>query len=499
MGVNWDHIIYGFLPLWMLALTVLVLMGSSLFLTGKKEVLFCRSFTIGSLLATAFILFRQWQSYGMSVFADILIVSRFNLFLAILIVLASLLTVLVSAHFVSNFENLKKPEFYTLIVLATLGMLMMNMSLNLLFIFLGLELASLCFYILIALRQENRWANEAAIKYFLMGSVASALFLYGIAFFYGATQELNLQALRGIAVTAGELLYLKIAFLLLFIGAAFKLALFPFHLWVPDVYQGSPTLLTGWMASTVKAAVFGVFLTLLSLFNNLSDPAWLENKTIIALLSATAGLTMLVGNLLAIRQHFVKRLLACSSIAHAGYLLIALATAMHRGPQVAFAVSALLFYLLVYTIMTLGAFFCVSLLSRAENDDLQLAELAGLGRTHPQIAFYLSIFMLSLAGIPPTAGFIAKYTLFIYASERGLYGLLVVGIVASLVGLYYYLKVIALMYFSEPGPDSLPALSTIEAKPAYYFSTFLIVCLAILSVALGVFPEDYLLWSWFSK
>ena len=339
---------------------------------------------------------------------------------------------------------------------------------------------------LIALRSNWHNANEASLKYFLLGALGAATFLYGSAFFYGATHSLSLSALSGAALDHTQLQYLILGGMLLCIGFLFKLALFPFYFWLPDVYQGSSSLVAGWMATIVKVAVFGAFFGLLTRL----VPWMMPPLHLLLLLSA--GASLIVGNLLAVQQKKLKRLFACSSISHAGYILLALAAGTANPDWDAASAGPMLYYLLVYTLMTLGAFLLLSLLSPDEADDLDIAHLHGLYRFHPRLAITLSVFLLSLAGLPPMAGFFAKYSLLVYAFGRGETGLVTLGILTTLIGFYYYLKVIVAMFFKEPTPLTI---RPVPAKAHNSLAIFIVTFLAIAILVLGIFPQTYLKWA----
>jgi NADH-quinone oxidoreductase subunit N len=361
------------------------------------------------------------------------------------------------------------PELYILVVFAASGMMVFAASLDLIATFLGLEILSISLYVLAGMSRRKILANEASLKYFLLGAFASGFFLYGIALMYGMAQSTNLQVIAAaLPRLSGEPLFLLGAGLLA-VGFAFKVGAAPFHFWVPDVYQGSPTVVTGFMASGAKASAFAALAMVFVLTVNLARTPM---TTVFALLAAA---TMVLGNLVALAQTNVKRMLAYSSVAHAGYLLIAIATATHD------AMAGMLFYLSAYMVTSIGAFGIVGLVENAEQEGTDLAQFRGLGRRHPLLGALLSLFLFSLIGLPPFAGFFGKYYVFYAAIVKGLTWLTIVGVVTSMISLYYYLRVIVSMYFEGDGDGAAPALD-MASRVA------LLLCAAAVLV-FGFFPQ----------
>jgi len=331
-------------------------------------------------------------------------------------------------------------EYYALLLAATLGMILMAASNDLITIFLGLELMSLALYILVGFRRGRLDSSEAALKYFLLGAFASGFLLYGIALLYGATGTTNLGRMAlflGDSPMLGNPL-LMAGGLLVLAGFGFKVAAVPFHMWTPDAYEGAPTTVTGFMSAGAKAAGFAALLRLAIVALPGLQADWRPLLTWIAIL------TMTVGNITALLQTNVKRLLAYSSIAHAGYLLVAVVAGGLAGG------SAALFYLAVYSLMNLGAFGVLALLGREQEERVMVSDLAGLGQRHPGLAAAMTVFMLSLGGIPPTAGFMGKVYVFGVAVDAGLVPLVIVGVLNSVVSIYYYLRITVVMYMREP-------------------------------------------------
>ena len=350
----------------------------------------------------------------------------------------------VSVLFAWNYNQrtrIGQPEFYSLLLTAIMGMVVMAASNDLITIFLGLELMSLSLYVMVGFRRNQLESNEAALKYFLLGAFASAFLLYGIALLYGATGTTNLQRIGdflGDTPLAGQPLVLA-GGLLVMTGFLFKVAAVPFHMWTPDAYQGAPTSVTGFMSAGAKAAGFAALLRILLRALPTMQHDWQP------LLSVVAMLTMTVGNVTALLQNNVKRMLAYSSIAHAGYILVALAAGGAEGS------AAAVFYLAVYSSMNLGAFALLTMMGRGSDEPVLVSDLAGLGFRQPLAGLALTLFMVSLGGIPPTAGFMGKVLVFGAAVKAGLvWPLVVVGVLNSVVSVFYYLRITVALYMREP-------------------------------------------------
>lgn len=356
----------------------------------------------------------------------------------------AVLAVLLSLNYVSR-ERILMPEYYLLVVLATVGMLLIGGAADLIIVFLGIELMSICVYVLAGIDRRSALGAEAALKYFLLGAFASGFLLYGIALIYGATGTTNLT-LIDFQTTSLDLesnLMFVVGIGLLFVGFAFKVAAVPFHMWAPDVYDGAPTPITAFMAAAVKAAAFAGLVRVS--VHALGDAigAWQEIAWWLA------AITMAAGNLMALAQRHIKRMLAYSSVGHAGYLLVAVTSGTETGA------GAFLFYALAYTLMTLGAFAVVAAVGRDGERDLRIDDFAGLAAGRPWLAFAMAVFMLSLLGFPGTAGFIGKWYVLSAAVETNHWGLAVVLVGASVVSAGYYLPVIMQMYMRGPrAPDA---------------------------------------------
>ena len=341
---------------------------------------------------------------------------------------------------------INKAEYYALMLASIMGMIVMAASNDLITIFLGLELMSLSLYVMVGFRRSRLDSTEAALKYFLLGAFASGFLLYGIALLYGATGTTNLARLAAFVADTplpGNPL-LVIGALLVFTGFAFKVAVVPFHMWTPDAYEGAPTSVTGFMSAGAKAAGFAALLRIGLRVLGPVDADWTS------LLAVLAFLTMTVGNLTALMQQNLKRMLAYSSIAHAGYILVAIAAGGTDGA------AAAVFYLAVYSFMNLGAFAILAMMGKDREERVLLSDLAGLGFRQPLLGIAMTVFMISLGGIPPTSGFMGKIAVFSAAMKRPeLLWLVIAGVLNSVVSVYYYLRVTVSLYMKEPQGDGV--------------------------------------------
>jgi NADH-quinone oxidoreductase subunit N len=358
-------------------------------------------------------------------------------------------------------------DIYSLIIFSLIGMVMLANSNDLIMTFIGLETMSICLYVMAAMYKRDPRSNEAGLKYFLLGAFATGFFLYGIALIYGGAGSTNFSRMDLAALASNAMFYPGVG--LLVIGFLFKVSAFPFHAWVPDVYTGTPTPLTGFMATGSKAAAF----ISLAAFINL-HPAIAQDPKFEYILIGCAILTMVYGNIVAARQTNLKRMLAYSSIAHSGYVLLAV-NGGERGME------AVIFYMLIYTLMNIGAFGLVGM-AESTHEDNSLSSWKGFGRKNPWMGAALSIFLFSLAGIPPFAGFMGKYFVFAAAIGNGIIVPAVVGILTSVVGAYYYISVVKSMYFDDK--DEPKVITSKDMGPVAG-----IVILVILVLAFGVFPS----------
>jgi NADH-quinone oxidoreductase subunit N len=412
-----------------------------------------------------------------SAFNESILLDNFTNFFTVIFLLAAALTILSSIHYLRQ-TGIHEGEFYMLVLFATVGMILMAAANDLIVFFLGLETMSVAVYVLAGSWRADSRSSEAAMKYFLMGAFATGFLLYGIALIYGATGSTNLNRIAAYLLDepSGWPLYLVGGGFLLLVGFAFKVGAVPFHFWVPDVYEGAPTPVTGFMSVAVKAAAFAAWARILMHKLSPLDGDWVFPLWIIAI-----G-TMTLGNLLAITQTSVKRMLAYSSIAHAGYLLIAMVVGGEWGGM------PLVFYLLTYACMTIGAFAVLSWLAEGGNTRETYRDFAGLGFKRPFIALAMSLFMLSLAGFPPLAGFVGKFYLFRAAILSGHVDLAIIGVLNSLLSVVYYLRVIVAMYMEE---------GEVEGK-SFGEAPFVYAAIALAMIAtvyLGILPAAALDWS----
>jgi NADH-quinone oxidoreductase subunit N len=428
---------------------------------------------IVGMVVTAITALTLWNTSS-STLSDAITIDRFGLFFTLLFCLTTVLTLLMSMSYLEHTE-IRTGDFYSLVMFATVGMMLMATATDLLVIFLGLEVMSISAYALAGIARGQVRSNEAAMKYFLLGAFATGFLLFGIALVFGATGSMTLPAIAGKVAQIGgqEKVLLTAGIALLLVGFGFKMAAVPFHAWAPDVYEGSPTTVTGFMAVGIKAATFAAFTriflhTLGSLHGDWSGALWV-----------LAALTMTVGNVIALMQSNIKRMLAYSSIAHGGYLLVGVVGA---GPE---GGSAILFYLISYAFMTLGAFAVVVAVGRAGEPNELLDDYAGIAFRSPFLGVAMSVFMLSLAGIPPLGGFIGKFYVFSAAVQSGYVGLAVIGVLNSVVSVYYYVGVLVRMYMTE-GPTEVTPTSR---RP--YLFVALVATLAG-TVLIGLFPAPLL-------
>lgn len=409
-----------------------------------------------------------------TVFYDMLFVGGFASFIKILVMGGALLSVVLSIPYLERI-NQNIGEVYSLILFASVGMMVLGTANNLIAIFVGLETMSICLYVLAGLVREDEGGNEAALKYFILGAFSTGFFLYGIALIYGATETMYLSEFAA-AVQSGASPMLWGGLALLLIGFLFKVSAVPFHMWTPDVYQGAPTTITAFMSTASKSAAFGSLI--LVLMSIVPSDRW---STV---LSVVAVATMVGGNLVALAQKNVKRMLAYSSIAHAGYLLVALAAGTPEG------YSGALFYLLVYTIMNVGAFGVMAVLEwdGVTGRTQTLDSLAGIGYRKPMLGVAMGFFMFSLTGFPPLGGFFGKYAVFAPAVSAGLTWLVIVGLLASAASAYYYLRVLYVFWMktSDETPDALVASRSTFHVPVS--SAVVIAFCALALLVLGVYP-----------
>ncbi|MGE0764373.1 MAG: NADH-quinone oxidoreductase subunit N [Bdellovibrionales bacterium] len=374
-------------------------------------------------------------------------------------------------------NNHQFSEFVFLLLNSAAGMLLVSWSNDLIFFFVGLEMMSLCLYVLIAMSSEERLSKEAAFKYFLLGSFASAILLYGIAFVFGTSGTTSIPALAEQAnqlMATNRLFMVGLVFLIL--GLCFKVSIFPLHAWTPDVYQGAPTPVTAFMATGAKTATFVLFLRVMTTDALAGEQA----ERFVDVLQWLAAFTILAGNIAAVMQNNLKRMLAYSSIAHSGYIMVGLVVAALGGTD-PLGGSSVVFYLVAYSLMTVGAFGILSIFEKDEDASLKVEDLKGLAKRRPWLALCLTLFLLSMAGIPPTIGFFGKFFIFSAAVKAGLVWLAIWGVFGSVIGVYYYLRPIVYMYMADE--------EGAEVAEERYLSMGLVSIAAVLVVLLGIFSS----------
>jgi NADH-quinone oxidoreductase subunit N len=419
-------------------------------------------------LATAWS--ERWL-YGGSFFGGTYEISGITLIFDVTFLLAGILATLFAREYLER-EGIEAGEFYALLMWGTVGMMMMAKGLDLLIVILGLELLSICIFILVGYHRRLPVSNEASVKYFLMGAFATGFILYGTALFYGATQSTSFAHMADAFQHADPSNpMLTIAFILLMAGFGFKLAAAPFHPWAPDVYQGAPSPVAGWLSVAPKAATLIALARLFLAMGPVFQQAhW---GKVVATLSI---LSMLIGNAVAIAQRDLKRMLAYSGIAHIGYMLIAMISV--RGDSIA----AVAVYTITYALMNIGAFGVVSMLAKNQNDPQTLDDVAGLGFRRPFYGLALAVCMFSLSGLPPTAGFISKLYIFKTAVESGHTTVALIGILASIISVYYYLRVVYYLYMKEASE----ATATFAEGGVFATGALVISMIGILGI--GLFP-----------
>ena len=376
------------------------------------------------------------ENYGLA-FSNMVRVDSFSVFFHFLIIAIAAVVILSSFEYLSV-QRIRAGEYYALILFGAVGMGLMSSAIELVLIFIALEISSISTYILAGFRRQEAASSESSLKYFLLGSFATAFFLYGVAMMFGATGSTNIDTISRTLQAGPVQLLVYIAMALMLVGLGFKVAAAPFHIWTPDVYEGAPAPVVGFMSTAPKAAAFAVLLRVVFAINA-PGRFWL--------IWVAAALSMTLGNVGALVQTNVKRLLAYSSIAHAGYLLVAFAL---TGDDTSAGISAAMFYTAAYAAMNVGAFAVISHFANAGERYVTLEDYEGLGRSSPLLAATLTVFLLSLIGIPITGGFFAKFYVFSAALKANLIWLTLIGVINSAIGAYYYLRVIVVMYMREP-------------------------------------------------
>jgi NADH-quinone oxidoreductase subunit N len=454
-------------PLLVIVGTALLVLILDLVLPRRTRASLALATIVGMVIAmlASLLLSAEAPLRFMTASPSMMVLDTYAIFFNLLILTGGILTILASVNYLEEMQA-HHGEYYVLILCAVAGMMTMAAATDLITVFLGLEVMSIPVYILAGFTRRRVRSNEAALKYFLLGAFATGFFLYGIALIYGATGTTDLAGIRA----AWQPTPLGLAGLgLVLVGFGFKVSSVPFHMWTPDVYEGAPTPVTGFMAVGVKAAAFAAFVRVFFVAFDVSA------DKLNALLWILAVATMTVGNIAAIAQSNIKRMLAYSSIAHAGYLLVGMVAGTIAGQ------AAVLYYLLVYTFMNLGAFAVIILLVRNGEEREQIDDMAALGYARPALGLAMTLFMLSLGGIPPTAGFMGKFFLLRAALEAHYYWLVIFMVLNAVVSMYYYLRVILVIYRSEPAQDLRPVAPSTACALALGIS-------ALATLFLGIFP-----------
>jgi NADH-quinone oxidoreductase subunit N len=434
------------LPEIVLAAGALLLLMLGVF-AGERAAGVVNWLAIGLLLATGALVIWLPGEHA-TLFGGSFVVGPFERFMKVLALAGSATAILMSLDYMAA-QNQSRYEYAVLILLSTLGMLLLVSAGDLIALYLGLELMSLCLYVLAAIYRDSVRSTEAGLKYFVLGALSSGMLLYGCSLIYGFTGTVGFAGIAQAATHGGIGLIFGLVFL--FAGLCFKVSAVPFHMWTPDVYEGSPTPVTAFFAASPKVAAIAIFIrAAVDAFPGIAGE-WQQILVFVSIAS------MVLGAFAAIGQRNIKRLMAYSSIGHMGFALIGLASATAQGVQ------GVMIYMTIYVTMTLGTFAVILAMRRDGGPVENINDLAGLARTNPAMAFFLAMLLFSLAGIPPLAGFFAKFYVFLAAIQAGLYALAVIGVLASVVGAYYYLYIIKIMYFDEPAQEFLPMPGELKA------------------------------------
>jgi len=463
-------------PLAFLTVWACVLLLIDLFIPKDRKGITALLAALGLALTLGFTLTQiGMQQTG---FMGMVVADGFSTFVNALLLVSGLLGVALAYGYVKRM-GLERGEYYTLLLFSVTGMMLMAQAADLIVVFLALELLSIPLYVLAAFARPNIESEEAGIKYFLLGAFATGFVVYGTALVFGATGMTNLSAIVTAASNGtSNLLLLSIGSALILVGLGFKIAVVPFHMWTPDVYQGAPSAVTAFMSSGAKIAGFAALLRVFAT----AFPSIASDMT--GIFWALAALTMILGNVIAISQTNIKRLLAYSSIAHAGYILMAFVP--YGNPDVApVSIAAGLFYLVAYAITNFGAWGVVIALEKSEGRGLEIGDYAGLARKHPALAAPMAVFMLSLIGLPPTIGLVGKFYLFRAVIAGGFTGLAIIGVLTSLISAYYYLRVVVIMYMRDGEPET-------EHEAFLDLTTILT---AVATVVISLVPQFLFAWA----
>ena len=467
------------LPQMILVATALIILVIGVFKEWAKGAFIGHVSLLGSVLALVSVVFTRPAGPPFSSFSGMVLTDGFSFFLTLVICLIIVLTILVSLSYQNFFANVNCGEYYALVLFAGVGMIFMATAGNLILLFVALETMSIAIYALTGFHKNQLKSGEAALKYFLLGAFGSAFLLYGFAFVYGTTGSLDIIKIANFIRTHPQIIqfkFLVVGLVLMTAGFGFKISMVPFHMWTPDAYEGAPTSITGFMATGVKAAAFATLIRAILVPLAPMQGSWMT------IMWVAAFLTMTVGNIIALAQDNVKRMLAYSSIAHAGYILLGFVAGTK------FAQAGMLFYLMAYAFMNIGAFAVVALLCRKGEEFNSISDFSGLGFKYPALGFVMSVFLFSLAGIPPTGGFMGKFYIFTEALRSGYVWLVIAAGVNSVISIYYYLRVVVVMYF-QPQPSENPLMLAAISPEA-------VVALAATATAvlfMGIFPSYF--WS----
>jgi NADH-quinone oxidoreductase subunit N len=468
--------IFAILPLLVLAGWAILLVILDLFIPKSRKGITALLAVLGLTLGLGLSI--SQFGHQSTAFNGMVTVDGFAVFLWVIILASGMLGIALAYDYNKRI-GIERGEYYTLMLFSICGMLLMSTASDLIVIFLALELLSIPLYVLAGFARPRLDSEEAALKYFLLGAFAGGFVVYGTALIFGATGSTDLARIVA-AINSGtaNLSLLVVGAALILVGFGFKVAAVPFHMWTPDVYQGSPSAVTAFMAVGAKA---GGFAALLRVFISAFPTLTADLAPVLWVISA---LTMILGNLVAISQSNIKRLLAYSSIAHAGYILMAVVT-FGKAKVAGDSAASALFYLAAYALTSFGAWSVVISLEKAENKGLELGDYAGLGRKYPALAAAMTVFMLSFTGVPPTLGFVGKFYLFRSVLEAGYVGLAIVGVFTSLISAYYYLRIVVIMYMREGEPEI--------RSEAWLNITAAVTALA--TVALGIFAGPLFNWA----
>ena len=420
-------------------------------------------------------LFTFWlKDFPQTAFSGLYVVDNFSTFFKLVFLIGTGLSILISIKYGED-EDIDNGEYYAMLLFTTIGMFFLASGDDMITIFMGLEVLSISLYVLAGYTRARDISNEASVKYFILGALSSGFLLYGIALIYGATGSTNLHTVgKMIASNFGNNVTITLGAAMIMTALCFKIAAVPFHMWTPDVYQGAPTPVTAFMSAGPKAAAFAAFIRIFAeAFPSLSGEWW-------QIMWVLAALTMTVGNVVALMQNNVKRMLAYSSISHAGYVLVGFTAGTEA------ATSGILFYMLAYTFMNIGAFAIVTAVGSKGEKRIYFQDYTGLGYKYPLMGFALCVALFSLAGIPPTAGFVGKFYVFIAAIDKGYIYLAIIGVMNSVVSVFYYLRLTIYMYMKEEADRESPAVTF---APSLIAATVIAVTGVLW---LGVMPGDYI-------